>query len=384
MSIRFAAFFGQSDEFWHGIQVECDFRRLAQVQAAAHRRNPTRVRFVHGRRQNDNGNRKKRHHKTPSSAVPGADWPAGAAAILAAMGYRSELGLEGQTGVPSGFRSACFPLTTPARRRSGVSWTPPGRRGSSSRVTNAEIAEAAAPSQQMMFDADGFDTGNAQSFLFFAVELRDDSYSRGRYAEFTREINKRLFAPSVILFRTASGRVTLAFPHRRPNRRDATRDVLGRVSLVREIVAADPHRAHLDILAELSLPARLQWMTANGQPANFDGLLAAWLNALDTEELNRRFYRDLFQWFERAVETAKFPASGTGTLSPEEHVIRLITRLMFVWFIKEKGLAADELFHRDPGCRVAQGLRPRFRRFLLPRRAAKPVLRHSEHRNRST
>lgn len=29
MSIRFGAFFGQSDEFWYGIQVECDFRRLA-------------------------------------------------------------------------------------------------------------------------------------------------------------------------------------------------------------------------------------------------------------------------------------------------------------------------------------------------------------------
>ncbi len=29
MSIRFGAFFGQSDEFWHGIQMECEFRRLA-------------------------------------------------------------------------------------------------------------------------------------------------------------------------------------------------------------------------------------------------------------------------------------------------------------------------------------------------------------------
>ena len=28
MSIRFGAFFGQSDQFWHDIQVECDFRRL--------------------------------------------------------------------------------------------------------------------------------------------------------------------------------------------------------------------------------------------------------------------------------------------------------------------------------------------------------------------
>jgi len=29
MSIRFGAFFGQSEDFWYGIQVECDFRRLA-------------------------------------------------------------------------------------------------------------------------------------------------------------------------------------------------------------------------------------------------------------------------------------------------------------------------------------------------------------------
>lgn len=29
MSIRFGAFFNQSDRFWKGIQVECDFRKLA-------------------------------------------------------------------------------------------------------------------------------------------------------------------------------------------------------------------------------------------------------------------------------------------------------------------------------------------------------------------
>ena len=30
MSTRFGVFFGQSDTFWHGIQVECDFRALAK------------------------------------------------------------------------------------------------------------------------------------------------------------------------------------------------------------------------------------------------------------------------------------------------------------------------------------------------------------------
>ncbi len=30
MSIRFGAFFGQSDEFWHGLQIECDSRKLSR------------------------------------------------------------------------------------------------------------------------------------------------------------------------------------------------------------------------------------------------------------------------------------------------------------------------------------------------------------------
>ena len=30
MSLRFGAFFGQSNEFWHGLQVECDFHSLAK------------------------------------------------------------------------------------------------------------------------------------------------------------------------------------------------------------------------------------------------------------------------------------------------------------------------------------------------------------------
>ena len=30
MSIRFGAFFGQSEGFWHGLQVECDFRALGK------------------------------------------------------------------------------------------------------------------------------------------------------------------------------------------------------------------------------------------------------------------------------------------------------------------------------------------------------------------
>ena len=209
-------------------------------------------------------------------------------------------------------------------------------------VTSEEIASADQPT--LGFEADFFDKGQQLSFIFFAVELKGATYARGQYAQFTREINKRLSQPSVVLFRTAGHRLTLAFVHRRGHKRDDRRDVLGRVSLIREIDPADPHRAHLDILAELSLAECAKWIDAHDKERNFDGLLAAWLDKLDTEELNRRFYRELFAWFDRAVREARFPMDQARTLPTEEHVIRLITRLLFVWFMKEKKLVASGLF----------------------------------------
>ncbi|MYK06770.1 MAG: N-6 DNA methylase, partial [Synechococcus sp. SB0670_bin_20] len=142
----------------------------------------------------------------------------------------------------------------------------------------------------------------------------------------------------------SGGLVTLAFVQRRRHKRDDQRRVLGSVSLIRDIDPRQPHRAHRSILKELSLAHRLAWMGKHGKPGNFDGLLAALLASLDTQELNKRFYKDLFGWFNRVVAEARFPANQRRNLPPQEHVIRLITRLLFVWFIKEKGLVAEELF----------------------------------------
>ena len=139
----------------------------------------------------------------------------------------------------------------------------------------------------------------------------------------------------MILFR-AGNRLTVAFADRRPDKTDEDRDVLGQVTLIKDIRLNNPHRAHPDILSELSLEECVQWMNDNKKPQNFDGLLAAWLAKLDTEELNKQFYRKLFAWYEWAIETATFPTDENRTLQPEEHVIRLITRLLFIWFIKEK------------------------------------------------
>ena len=206
--------------------------------------------------------------------------------------------------------------------------------------TETEIGTA----QPSRFNSGDFDTDNSSSFMFIAVELRGESYPRGAYAELTREVNKLLNQPTVVLFRTSEELFTVAFVHRRQHKRDPRRDVLGSVSLIREIDASNPHRAHLDILCKLAFQERLNWMDTHQKAHNFEGLRDAWLDALDTEELNRTFYKQLYAWFEHAVEVARFPTNQVKTLPPEVHVIRLITRLLFVWFIKEKGLIAPELF----------------------------------------
>ncbi len=290
-------------------------------------------------------NRVELHRKIEDALqeMRSGDFAGEAHRLLGCLGYRSERTLPDQSGSPGDF-AAAFPSKNPDTASEQEFLEDAKSIRVLFQVTDEEIAGAGPPQQKLIRD-DHFNAGSAKSFLFTAVELSGERYSRGRYAAFTREVNKRFPAvPAVVLFRTASGLLTLAFVHRRVHKRNPDRDVLGSVSLIREVESAKPHRAHLDILAELSLAERLNWIKRHGQSQNFDGLLAAWLDALDTEKLNRQFYRDLFCWFERAVKEARFPTSGAKTLRPKEHVIRLITRLLFVWFIKEKGLIAENLF----------------------------------------
>ena len=202
-------------------------------------------------------------------------------------------------------------------------------------VTASELGAA----QPELFGGAGFEAGRIESFLFLAAELEDRPWSRGALADMTRAVNRLFAMPAVVLFRSG-GTVTLAVVHRRAHRRDTGRDVLERVTLVKDVRAGNPHRAHLEILAGLALP-RL------GAAASLDALHAAWERALDIETLNRRFYGELYGWFGRAVRECRFPDDGAGEGSTERHAIRLLVRLLFVWFVKEKGLVPEKLFEEE-------------------------------------
>ena len=283
---------------------------------------------------------KKREIESALAKIPASDFLETAKHLLAVLGYRSQRTLNLSGNVDD------FIQRFPAENENTKTEQEFREDAESVELVFQVTSDEIAPNKQpTLFESPAFDKGNAKSFMFFAVELKKNKgYPRGKYAQFTREVNKRFMMPIVVCFRVGD-RLTIGFVGHRQHRLAPNLDVLEQVTLIKDIHLDRPHRAHLDVLFELSLAECAKWMDANNQPENFDGLLATWLARLDTEELNKKFYRKLFDWFEWATSEAKFPTNETRTLSPQEHIIRLITRLLFIWFIKEKGLVAAELFN---------------------------------------
>ncbi|EHK53560.1 Eco57I restriction-modification methylase domain-containing protein [Allomesorhizobium alhagi] len=179
------------------------------------------------------------------------------------------------------------------------------------------------------------------SFVFLALDLDDGAWSRRQLVNITRELNKGFHMPAIVLFRHGKT-ATLSVIDRRENRRDLTRSVVGgRVSLVKDIDLVNPHRAHIQILADLTLSS------LRPSPVDFRSLYDGWLKVLSASDLNKRFYRDLADWFAWASTPGIVhfpPGQGNDEGERQTGLIRLLTRLIFVWFIKQKRLVSDDLF----------------------------------------
>ncbi len=67
--------------------------------------------------------------------------------------------------------------------------------------------------------------------------------------------------------------------------------------------------------------------------------------AFSIKQLTKDFYSEIQNWYAWALKElnenkASFPAGKN-----EEHLIRLLTRLIFVWFLKERKLIPEEIFN---------------------------------------
>lgn len=108
---------------------------------------------------------------------------------------------------------------------------------------------------------------NINSYLFFAIEFNGEEYTRTALAGITREVNKLFPMPALILFRHGKS-LTLSIINRRRHKREESKDVLEKVTLIQDIQCMTPHRAHIEILFDLSLGA----LHDKHSFTNFDGL----------------------------------------------------------------------------------------------------------------
>jgi adenine-specific DNA-methyltransferase len=222
-------------------------------------------------------------------------------------------------------------------------------------LTNDELPALAAGQLSLLQDAGGVQAHQIESFVFLALDLKAGNWSRTDLAKLSRELNRLFPMPAVLLFRhpLADGTplLSIAVIHRRANKVDATRDVIeGKVSIIKDIDLANPHAAHLRILESMALTE----VDAKYVPSSFAALYQAWLKALDVKALYERFYKDLAEWYYwvirketgvvfpkgQPLEKSDDPATdGRPTVA----LIRLLTRLIFVWFLKEKRLVPAAL-----------------------------------------
>lgn len=206
-----------------------------------------------------------------------------------------------------------------------------------------QLSESEMSSQIDIFDTKEFNGSIIESYAFFAIDLLAETYTRSQLAQITREFNKLFDMPAMLVFRHGST-ITLSVINRRLHKKDKSKDVLEKVTLIKDIRDLDPHRAHLEILFDLSFEELVRKYSFS----NFVALHEAWTKCLDSKELSKRFYQELANWYFWAMDKASFPddMEKDQDVRNATNLIRLITRIIFVWFIKEKGLVPDILFNR--------------------------------------
>jgi hypothetical protein len=134
----------------------------------------------------------------------------------------------------------------------------------------------------MFDDAKAVQATRIESYLFFAAELPPGRYTRSALSTLVRAVNKPLPMPALVLFRHGDT-VSLGIIHRRLHKRDQSRDVLEKVSLIKDIAFADPIRAHLEILNDFVLGN----LNADFGVSNFVRLHEAWQNRLGSYALSK-------------------------------------------------------------------------------------------------
>lgn len=202
-------------------------------------------------------------------------------------------------------------------------------------------------------------TNRYNGLIVMAVQM-NALPSRSELALITRAFNRLSgLMPIAVVFRyqneTGQTLISISIPERFVYKRKGLEgEKVGKVVILKDIAVENPHSGHLQILKDLN---------AKGV-ANYDALQEKWIGVLNVEILNKKFYSELFNWYLWALRHARFPQirPEEDLIKDEQHqsesLIRLLTRILFVWFMKEKKLVNEEIFDPKALSKILKNFNP--------------------------
>ncbi len=259
--------------------------------------------------------------------------------FFAKLGYQSEKSLD--FGDVAGFLNACDPTLSHLGKFDPVTnWKDASL---VFQLASEDIAKGSSQQLELLGPAPADLSERAiETYLFLAVELHPEHGSKLRtrteLCDLARAINRLFPMPALVLFKEGD-KLSIAITYRRVNKKDRSKDVVERkVTLIKDISITRPHPGHLAIIEDFSLPALSAFRGRDIR--NFIDLDNAWRESLSVELLRKRAYRMIADWYFWAREHAVFPpdAMPDADGKPSLHLIRLLTRVIFCWFVKEKTL----------------------------------------------
>lgn len=181
-----------------------------------------------------------------------------------------------------------------------------------------------------------------KEMAFFSLDA-NSSLTRTEIALITRAFNRRMHYRPVVLFIRFGNLLSMSTCERSEYiKKGHEGEKVGKVTILRNIDCSQPHHGHVVILGALDI---------SSCESSFDAVYNHWIKTFSNELLTKKFYQELSDWFFWAVKEVRYPNDlddpNDDDKFKHENVIRLVTRLIFVWFLKEKHLIPEEFFNES-------------------------------------
>lgn len=201
-----------------------------------------------------------------------------------------------------------------------------------------------------------------EQILVFAIDFREEyKITRTEMATLTRGLNRVSKVSPVVMvcryYENEEIRFALSLCERTAYKKSGhTGEKAGKVNLLRGINPRKTHTGHIRILESMRLEKKIN---------TFEAVYNKWLSVFDNDVLTKQFYTELQNWYFWALKPEcriSFPNDINDDKDDQKYnpqnIIRLITRLIFVWFLRQKGLVPKELFEVDDLKNIVKDFEP--------------------------